>query len=170
MTRAVVLFAIESAAALAGSLADLVPGAVDGVIRRVTVAATADASEALFEVSDDAGASFLRLEGEFGARAAKACEGGDELLLLVAGTRLPPHWHEDAGDHLRLRPDEVLLIEGDKAGLLGARSILALLVPRAHYAAAGGFTADDTDLRPLLRRLRRFAAVTAVGRDRDRRS
>ena len=169
MTRAV-LFADDSAAALANTLADLVPGAVEGVLKRVTVAAPADATEALFEVSDDAGAVFLRLDGDFGARAAVACEGADDLLLLLAGSRLPLHWQEAAIDHLRQKPGAVLLIEGEKTGLLGARPILALLVSRAHYAAAGGICAADTDLRPLLRRLRRSAPVSAAARDRDRRS
>jgi len=169
MIRAVV-FANNSAAALAGSLADLVPGAVDGVVQRVMVAAPANADEVLFEVSDDAGAGFVRLEGQFGARAAQACAGDDQLLLLLAGARLPLHWHEAASDHLRRSPDEVLLIEGENTRLLGARTILALLVPRTHYVSAGGFKAADTDLKSLLRRLRRSARVMAVGRDRDRRS
>ena len=169
MIRAVV-FANNFPAALAGTLADLVPGAVDGVVQRVTVAAPANADEVLFEVSDDAGAGFVRLEGGFGTRAAQACAGDDQLLLLLAGARLPLHWHEAASDHLRRSPGEVLLIEGEKTRLLGAHTILALLVPRAHYVSAGGFKAADTDFKPLLRRLRRSARVMAVGRDRDRRS
>ena len=110
------------------------------------------------------------MDAETGGSHNYEFEGADDLLLLQSGARLPLHWQETVIDHLRRKPGEGLVIEGDKSGLLGARPILALLVPRAVYEAAGGFTTADTDLRPLLRRLRRSARVTAAGPDRGRRS
>lgn len=149
------IIADQSAEALAQTLADLVPGAIEGVLKRATVAAPLDADDALFEVSDDAGAAFQRLEGAFGARAAGISGAGDWLMALSAGTRLPYGWHAAAADHLRRHPDQAAAIEGDKTGLLGRRSLLALIAPRAVYEKAGGFSAGDADLKPLLRRLGR---------------
>ena len=149
------IIADASAEALAQTLADLVPGAVEGVVKRATVAAPLDADESLFEVADDAGASFRRLPGGFGARAAAISDKGDWLMAMSAGTRLPYGWHAAAADHLRRYPDQAAAIEGDKAGLLGRRVLLALIAPRAVFDKAGGFSAGDADLKPLLRRLGR---------------
>ena len=76
-------------------------------------------------------------------------------MALSAGARLPYGWHAAAADHLRRYPDQAAAIEGDKAGLLGRRALLALIAPRAVFAKAGGFGAGDADLKPLLRRLGR---------------
>jgi hypothetical protein len=149
------IIADQSAEALAQTLADLVPGAVEGVLKRATVAAPLDADEALFEVSDDAGAGFKRLDGAFGARAAAISGAGDWVMALGAGTRLPYGWHAAVGDHLRRHPEQAAALEGDKTGLLGRRSLLAVIAPRAVFDKAGGFGAGDADLRPLLRRLGR---------------
>ncbi len=149
------IIADVSAEALAQTLADLVPGAVEGVVKRATVAAPLEADEALFEVADDAGAGFTRLAGGFGARAAAICDKGDWLMVLSAGTRLPYGWHAAAADHLRRYPDQAAAIEGDKTGLWGRRALLALMSPRAVFDKAGGFSPGDADLKPLLRRLGR---------------
>lgn len=149
------IIADESAEALAQTLADLVPGAVEGVIKRATVAAPLAADEALFEVSDDAGAGFQRLEGGFGARAAAVSDKGDWLLIVSAGTRLPYGWHAVTTDHLRRYPDQAAALEGDKAGLFGRRPLLALIAPRGVFDKAGGFRPGDADLMPLMRRLGR---------------
>lgn len=149
------IIADASAEALARTLADLVPGAVEGVVKRATVAAPLEAADSLFEVADDAGASFKRLAGGFGARAAAISDKGDWLMALSAGVRLPHGWHAAAADHLRRYPDQAAAVEGDKAGLLGRRALLALIAPRAAFAKAGGFSPGDADLRPLLRRLGR---------------
>ncbi len=149
------IIAESSAEALAQTLADLVPGAVEGVLKRATVAAPLGADEALFEVSDDAGAGFQRLDGAFGARAAAISGPGDWLMAIGAGTRLPYGWYAAAADHLRRFPDQAAVLEGDKIGLMGRRSLLALIAPRAAYEKAGGFGAGDADLRPLMRRLGR---------------
>ena len=151
----VLIVAEQSAEALAQTLADLVPGAVEGVVKRATVAAPLDAGEALFEVSDDAGAGFQRFVGAFGARAAAALDSGDWLMVLGAGTRLPYGWYAAVADHVRRHPVQAAAIEGDKASLLGRRPLLALIAPRAVFAKAGGFSAGDADLRPLMRRLGR---------------
>lgn len=149
------IIAEASAEALAQTLSDLVPGAVEGVVRRATVAAPLEADEALFEVADDAGASFKRVDGGFGARAAGVSDKGDWLMVLSAGVRLPHGWHAAAADHLRRYPDQAAAVEGDKTGLLGRRALLALIAPRAELTRAGGFSPGDADLRPLLRRLGR---------------
>jgi hypothetical protein len=161
MIRAVVLSS-DSPADLAHTLGDLVPGAVEGVVKRVIVAASADADEVLFEVTDDAGASFKRLEGPLGARAAAACASGDWLLVIEAGTRLSSHWHAGVGNHLRTRPEQAAVMQGDRAGLFSAREVLALIVPRSAYDKAGGFKTQDADLKPLLRRLGRAGRVARL--------
>jgi hypothetical protein len=149
------IIADVSAEALARTLADLVPGAVEGVVKRATVAAPLEADESLFEVADDSGAAFKRLAGGFGERAAAISDKGDWLMALCGGVRLPHGWHAAAADHLRRYPDQAAAIEGDKAGLLGRRPLLALIAPRAVFAKAGGFSPGDGDLKPLLRRLGR---------------
>jgi len=149
------IIAEGSAEALAQTLADLVPGAVEGVVKRATVAAPLEADEALFEVADDAGAAFQRLRGGFGARAAAISDKGDWLMAITAGARLPYGWLAAAADHLRRYPDQAAAIEGDKVGLLGRRVLLALIAPRAAFEKAGGFSPGDADLKPLLRRLGR---------------
>ena len=161
MIRAVVLCS-DSVSALAHTLSDLVPGALEGVIRRVVVAAPADATDTLFELSDDAGASFQRLDGPFGTRAAAACAVGDWLMVMEAGTCLPFNWHAAAGDHLRRNPDQAAAILGDRPGLLAGRPLLALLMPRGTYAKAHGFIAADANLVPLLKRLERSGTVARI--------
>jgi hypothetical protein len=149
------IIADASAEALAQTLSDLVSGAVEGVVRRATVVAPLGAEEALFEVADDAGANFKRADGGFGARAAAIADKGEWLMVLSAGVRLPHGWHAAAADHLRRYPDQAAAVEGDRAGLLGRRALLALIAPRAEFNKAGGFSPGDADLRPLLRRLGR---------------
>lgn len=149
------IIADRSAEALAQTLADLVPGAVEGVVKHATVAAPPGGDESLFEVADDAGAGFQRLDGTFGARAAAISDGGEWLMALSAGTRLPYGWHAAAADHIRRYPDQAAAIEGDRTGLLGRRPLLALIAPRAGFEKAGGFKPGDAGLKPLLRRLGR---------------
>lgn len=146
-----------SVAGLAYTLSDLVPGAVEGLIKRVSVAAEPGAEEALFEVSDDAGAAFLRLDGDYGARAAAAlAQGGDWVLAIEAGTRLSPDWHMAAGRHVRMRPGESAVLMGDKSGWLAARPVLYVLAPRRVYEQVGGFKPGDADLKALVKRLERL--------------
>lgn len=147
------IIAGQSAEALAQTLADLVPAAVEGVLKRATVAAPRDADEALFRVADEAGAGFRRMDGASGAWAAAIFEGGDWLMAVEAGTRLPHAWPADAADHIRRYPGQAAAVEGDKAGWFGRKPLLALIAPRAVYERAGGFRAGDADLRPLMRRL-----------------
>jgi hypothetical protein len=54
------------------------------------------------------------------------------------------------------------VILGDSAGMLGGRALLAVLAPRALYDKAGGFQAEDADLKPLLRRLERSGKATRL--------
>jgi hypothetical protein len=152
-----VVIGTGSVEGLARTLADLVAGAVDGVVKRVTVAAPMGAEEALFEVADDAGATFRRLPGSYGERAAAAvaAAGGDWLMLLEAGARLRVDWHRPVAAHLNRRPDQPAAFLREKAGFLRPQPVLALVVPRALYAEAGGFAAADEGLRPLLKRLER---------------
>jgi hypothetical protein len=155
MIHAVVI-STGSAQALAHTLADLVPGAVEGVIKRVTVAAPPEAEEALFEVSDDAGAAFLRLSGDYGERAAAACGRGDWLMVLEAGIALPQDWHVAAAGHMRRRPNESAVRRGAKTGWMSGPSLEYVLVPRRIYDQTGGFQPGDTGLKDLLRRLERL--------------
>jgi hypothetical protein len=156
MINAVVM-SMGSVEGLARTLSDLVAGAVDGVVKRVAVAAPIDAQDSLFEVSDDSGAAFKRLPGGYGERAAAAAAAvdGDWMMLLDAGARLQPDWHLAAADHIHRRPDQAAVIVCEKAGFLRPQPVLALILPRRLYDEAGGFGQADSGLRPLFKRLER---------------
>lgn len=86
----------EDAAALAASLAALVPGAVDGLVREVIVIDLGMGDEAR-AVVDHAG---CRVGGRSKLRELIGSAKGDWLLCLEAGARLAPGWIEVAARHL----------------------------------------------------------------------
>lgn len=156
MINAVVM-SLSSVEGLARTLADMVPGAVEGVVKRVAVAAPLDAPESVFEVTDDAGAEFKRLPGGYGARASAAVAASDSdwLMVVDGGVRLQPDWHLAVADHIGRRPDQAATFICEKAGFLRPQPVLAVITPRALYEKAGGFSDADADLRPMLKRLER---------------
>lgn len=81
---------------LVPTLASLVPGAADGLVREVIVA-DGGSTDATAEVADLAGCEFLRGAGERGARLDAAARGakGPWLLFLEPGVTLEDSWRHE---------------------------------------------------------------------------
>lgn len=176
---------------LAETLAALVPGVAEGLVREAVIA-DGGSTDATLAIAEAAGARILTLEPSRGAqlRAACAAARGDWLLALHADTRLEPGWVEAASRHMAQRPEAAGYFRlGFDAPGPAARAWEAgvelrnrlfgliygdqgLLVPRALYDAAGGYPdwpmLEDVELvRRIGRaRLRPLAAraVTDAGR------
>ncbi len=89
---------------LAACLAPLVPAAMEGLVRELLLA-DGGSTDATFEIADDAGARFLKSEGEAGARiaAAIAKAKGPWLLILDPTVRLEFGWEAAALSHMNAR-------------------------------------------------------------------
>lgn len=81
---------------LARTLATLIGGAVEGVVREVIVC-DLDSTDQTHKVAEHAGCVFLSGTAAVGARQAK----GDWLLLLEPGARLVEGWVESVAAHTR---------------------------------------------------------------------
>jgi Glycosyl transferase family 2 len=177
----------ESERLLAHTLAALVPGALDGVLREVIVA-DAGSKDGTAKVADVAGCRFLVIAGERGARlaAAAATARADWLWFVQPGSIPGSTWVEELGRFIR----ECELTDGDEqaavfrarpgrgsstmtellamvGAALGARPkpSQGLLIPKSLYQRMGGFSAKAADPETdLLRRLgRRRIATLDVG-------
>lgn len=125
----VVIPTLNAQAGLAATLAALVPGSVQGLVREVIIA-DGGSRDATADIADVAGAKFLRAEKgrgkQLAAGAAKA--RSDWLLFLHADTVLQPGWESEARAFME-RVDD------------GARPLAA---------AAFSFALDDLGARPRL--------------------
>lgn len=121
----------DSAQTLPDLLADLVPAAVDGIVREV-IAADAGSTDATPAICDDAGVSLIL----GGILAAAATAKGDRLLILPVNMALPADWRRSlhayvagAGDPARLRGPRPAGMTGwiapRLAGLLVHREVLS---------------------------------------------
>ena len=174
----------ESERLLAHTLAALVPGALDGVLREVIVA-DAGSKDATEKVADVAGCRFLVLPGERGARltAAAATARADWLWFVQPGSIPGSTWIEELGRFIResefasdtqgpaavfrARPghgrsqlSEALALV---AAALGARPkpSQGLLIAKSLYQSMGGHSAKAADPETaLLRRLGRSGIAT----------
>ena len=92
----------ESERLLAHTLAALVPGALDGVLREVIVA-DAGSKDGTAKVADVAGCRFLVIPGERGARltAAAATARADWLWFVQPGSIPGSSWIEELGRFMR---------------------------------------------------------------------
>jgi GT2 family glycosyltransferase len=92
----------ESERLLAHTLAALVPGALDGVLREVIVA-DAGSKDGTAKVADVAGCRFMVLPGERGARlaAAAASARADWLWFVQPGSIPGTSWIEELGRFIR---------------------------------------------------------------------
>lgn len=151
----------EDAVALAATLATLVPGAVEGLIREVLVV-DRGMDAATRKVVDHAG---CRIVAEREVAQALSVAKGDWLLLLEPGARLSAGWIEAVAEHVAAAaldgPGKAARFSAPPAGaggLLrrmlqgGGRPLLyGLLLPKAQGAARYG--ANGFALRPGTRRL-----------------
>lgn len=148
---------------LARTLASLVPGAVEGLVREVVVCDLGSADQTR-RVADHAGCVFLAQGGlAQGVRQAR----GDWLLVLPPGARLLEGWMEPLTDHVQAQrgPGRLKALggKGVLAGLLSGRSRLGggILVTRAQ---ALSLVEPGGDAEALARRLapRRLAATATL--------
>lgn len=105
---------------LAATLATLVPGAVDGILREVVVV---DAPEGEIEaVAEHAGCRVLSSPALLGDGFAPK---GDWLLLVEAGERLPAGWIEASARHMGQAGGSL----AGRVPATGQRSLLRRLLP-----------------------------------------
>lgn len=154
----VVIPTLNAGPRLADTLAALVPGVIEGVLREVVIV-DAGSSDATLAIADASGARLLGAERGRGVqlRAGCAAAKGAWLLALHADTRLEPGWIDAARDHLQAWPghagyfrlgfdDASAAARAWEAGV-GARNRLiglvygdqGLLLPRALYDEVGGY-------------------------------
>lgn len=175
----------ESERLLAHTLAALVPGALDGVLREVIVA-DAGSKDGTAKVADVAGCRFLVIPGERGARlAAAAATARAEWLWFVEPGSIPgSSWIEELGRFMR----ECELTGSDaqaavfrsrpargSSPLTEALALLrialggrpkpsqGLLIAQSLYRSVGGHVAKADPESDLIRRLgrRRIATLDA---------
>jgi hypothetical protein len=92
----VLIEAADDAPALGGTLASLVSGAVEGLVREVVVLDVGlDAGTR--KVADHAG---CKVAPASGLAAVVSAAKGEWLLLIEAGARLSPDWIESVHEHL----------------------------------------------------------------------
>jgi GT2 family glycosyltransferase len=172
----------ESERLLAHTLAALVAGALDGVLREVIVA-DAGSKDGTAKVADVAGCRLLVLPGERGARlaAAAATARGDWLWFVQPGCIPGSNWIEEMGRFIR---ECELTSDKDQAAIFRARPVRGgslmseafalmrealgsrpkpsqgLLIAKSLYQEIGGHKPDATDPETdLLRRLGRRRIV-----------
>jgi hypothetical protein len=176
----VIIATNESERTLVSSLAALVPGAMDGIVREVIVA-DAGSHDGTAAVADIAGCRWMSGPTPLGARlnAAAASARAPWLLFLRPGSVPDVTWVHEANRFVAAaerggdgRPQAAVLrrapaghtrsafVEafGLMAAALGARPRpdQGLLIAKAHYDALGGHRAESSDPETdLLRRLGR---------------
>ena len=174
----------ESERLLAHTLAALVPGALDGILREVIVA-DAGSTDGTAKVADVAGCRFLVIPGDRGARltAAAATARADWLWFVQPGSIPGTTWIEELGHFIResefasdtqghaavfrARPGhgrsqlaEALALIGSALGARPKPS-QGLLIAKSLYQSMGGHSAKAADPEAdLLRRLGRRRIAT----------
>jgi hypothetical protein len=174
----------ESERLLAHTLAALVPGALDGILREVIVA-DAGSKDGTAKVADVAGCRFLVLPGDRGERlaAAAATARADWLWFVQPGSIPGTGWIEELGRFIRecdliSDPDTQAAVFRARAGrgaspvsealalirgALGARAkpSQGLLIAKPLYQKLGGHSATAADPEAdLLSRLGRRRITT----------
>ena len=174
----------ESERLLAHTLAALVPGALDGVLREVIVA-DAGSKDATAKVADVAGCRFLVVPGERGARlsAAAATARADWLWFVQPGSIPGSTWIEELGRFIRecefasdtqghaavfrARPGHGRSQLSEALALIGAalgarpKPSQGLLIAKPLYQSMGGHSTKAADPETdLLRRLGRKRIAT----------
>jgi glycosyltransferase involved in cell wall biosynthesis len=128
-------------AELAHTLASLVPGAVEGVVREVIVC-DRGSTDGTASVAEQAGCIFLPdASTESGVRAAR----GDWIMVLEPGARMASGWVEPVRDHISVSPLAAAFSRSSQTALpIWARLFRrrrkfaeGLLVPKPEFASAG---------------------------------
>jgi glycosyltransferase involved in cell wall biosynthesis len=93
----VIIPTLNSERVLALTLSVLIPGAVSGLVREVTVA-DGGSSDKTLEIADGAGCAVLASKAPLGSRlhAAAAAARSSWLMFLRPGTVLEPSWLDEA--------------------------------------------------------------------------
>jgi hypothetical protein len=138
---------------LVSLLSDLVPAAVDGLVKAVVLAG--DDGEALRSLADDSGAVLASVSGDRGRQLAAGCAAvrSDWILTLDAETVLPDGWRALIEKHLAggAGAPAWLSKSGVFARLIGPP--LGVLVRKLDYEAAGGFRPGEAAEKALIRAL-----------------
>lgn len=172
----------ESERTLVPTLASLVAGAADGILREVIIA-DAGSKDATAEVADVAGCRLMILPGPLGARlkAAAATARAPWLLFLRPGITLDESWVREAARFITANdrlpdgpPPAAVFRPGAAAGrpiLIEALSLLrvalggaprpeqGLIVAKRAYEGLGGHRESADTERDLLRRIGRRRIV-----------
>jgi hypothetical protein len=148
----VIIATRDDAATLSAALADLVPAAVDGLVREVIIA-DAGSTDATLEIADDAGAVILRGSGSAGESLAAGCAAAKSawLLVLPPSPLLAPGWERPLSAALESAPRASFWLPAE--GAMPWSKASALLVSRVAYDKAGGFQPGSGPVTDLLRRL-----------------
>jgi glycosyltransferase involved in cell wall biosynthesis len=171
----------ESERLLAHTLAALVPGALDGVLREVIVA-DGGSNDGTAKVADVAGCRFLVLPGSRGERlkAAVATARADWLWFVEPGSIPGPNWIEELTGFIRqcdLADDPHAAVFRARGGrgrsqlseafaliisaFSGPKPSQGLLIPKSLYQSLGGHDAKAAHPEAdLLRRLGRSRIET----------
>ncbi len=149
----VILLTLNDEATLADALADLVPAAVDGLVREV-LAVDGGSTDATPEILEDAGARVVSRTGTIGERlaAGAAAAKGAWLMVLPPGPALFPTWQRDVAQHIERHGDAVGLMKAERAGWWPGRGAEALLISRLRLDRSGGFAAGDKGVTGVIRR------------------
>jgi glycosyltransferase involved in cell wall biosynthesis len=156
----------ESERAIVPTLACLVPGATEGLLREV-ILADAGSEDDTAEIGDIAGCRVIPYPGTFGVRLAYAASvaRGDWLMFLRPGVVLEPGWFEEVrrfiGEARADRADYVATFRpiprrhGSALQEMWALLRLSLsrrldperglVISKRHYQALGGHLADAKD-------------------------
>jgi hypothetical protein len=138
---------------LVSLLSDLVPAAVDGLVKAVVLAG--DGGEALRSLSDDSGAVLVSVSGDRGRQLAAGCAvaRGDWILTLDPDAVLAEGWRGPIERHLTAGGGAAAWLS--KPGLLARLTVqpLGVLVRRLDYEAAGGFKPGEGAEKALIRKL-----------------
>jgi hypothetical protein len=149
----VVIPVLRHSPPLVSLLSDLVPAAVDGLVKAVVLAG--DDGEALRSLSDDSGAVLVSVSGDRGRQLAAGCRAvrGDWILTLDPEAVLVDGWRAPIEKHLAGGAGAAAWLSkpGFVARLTGAP--LGVLVRSRDYEATGGFRPGEGAEKALIRKL-----------------
>jgi len=138
---------------LVNLLSDLVPAAVDGLVKAVVLAG--DDGEALRSLSEDSGAVLASVSGDRGRQLAAGCAAvrSDWILTLDPDTVLPDGWRAPIEKHLTGGAGAAAW--WSKPGLVARLMVqpVGVLVRRLDYEASGGFKPGESAEKALIRAL-----------------